>query len=97
MSPQPAPSVRMDATQARRLVIGAAVLTALLASAEAVADGGLPPVRIVIGALVVAAILSALTEASPSLAGGFALLILFSAIFTSAPRTWGRLTEAISK
>lgn len=82
---------------ARHWVIGSVITTGLLASVEAIGNGDVPPVRIIIGGIVVAALLSALSEVSPRLAAGFAILIMLSAIFTSAPRTWATIQEGIAK
>lgn len=76
----------MTDTKARRLVIGAMAAAAGLSAGNAIAgDGTGDLLRILIGSVVAAALLSMLTEASPDLAAAIAMLVLVAAAMNALP------------
>lgn len=73
----------MAGSQAKRWVIGALTISAVLASFSDLSSGRpLPRVRILIGAMLAAAMLSALADAEPQLATAFAAIILTGAVLS---------------
>jgi hypothetical protein len=73
----------MTAGSAKRWVIGALALSAVLAAFADLKGGRkLPRVRILFGAMIAAAMLSVLAEAEPQLATAFAAIILTGAVLS---------------
>lgn len=85
----------MTDAKAKRLVLGALVAVGLLATARDLTGGKVPKVRIVIGAAVVAAMLTATAEVAPELAVSFALLLLVTASLTAGADTITALGDAV--
>lgn len=70
----------MTESKAKTLAVVAVGAAGVLASLEHLAQGDRPPLSILVGAGVAGVLLLALAEASPGLAGGFALLLLVGAL-----------------
>lgn len=69
--------------QAKSLVVGAVAGAGLLASAESLASGNLPSVRVAVGGVIAGAVLYALADVAPPLAGGLALILITGAALTN--------------
>ena len=85
----------MSDTKAKRLVLGAMVAVGLLAAARDLSGGTVPKVRIIIGAAVVAAMLTATAEVAPELAVSFAFLVLTTATLTAGADTITAIGRAV--
>lgn len=85
----------MTDAKAKRVVLGALVAVGLLATARDLTGGRVPKVRIIIGAAVVAAMLTATAEVAPELAASFALLVLVTASLTAGADTITALGDAV--
>lgn len=85
----------MSDTKAKRLVLGAMVAVGLLAAARDLSGGTVPKVRIIIGAAVVAAMLTATAEVAPDLAVSFAMLVLVTATLTAGADTITAIGRAV--
>lgn len=70
----------MNASTAKGLVVGAAAGAGLLASAHDLVAGNPPQIRTAVGAAIAAALLYALADVAPPLAGGLALVLLTGAV-----------------
>lgn len=81
-------------TQAKTLVITATAGSAILASLEQIATKQFPSVRIGVGAVIVGAVMYALTDISPALAGALALLLLAGAVLTNGTKVAGIISAA---
>lgn len=80
----------MTPSRAKALTVAAVGTAALLASLEHVSRGQQPPLTVYIGAAVSGVALLALSDVAPSLAAGFAGLLLVGALLrngTNAART----------
>lgn len=87
----------MDFTtaQAKGLVIGATAGAGILASAAQLAEGSPPDVRVAVGATIAAALMYALADYAPELAGGLALLMLVGAVLSNGATVAGIITKAV--
>lgn len=85
----------MTDAKAKRLVLGAMVAVGILAAARDLTGGVVPKVRIIIGAAVVAAALTATAEVAPELAASFAMLVLVTATLTAGADTINAAGDAI--
>lgn len=79
--------------EAKRLVIGAMGVAGVVAAAGDLAGGHAPQLRIFIGAVVAAAVLSMIAEFSPEGAQMFAVLILVSALIAGGPNTYAKVQK----
>lgn len=71
----------MNPADAKKLVVVASAGTAVLSAIKAARAGSVPARRMVLGALVVAIVLSAGAEYQPDVAAGLATLMLITAVF----------------
>lgn len=87
----------MDFTagQAKGLVIGATAGAGLLASAADLFEGRPPSIRVAMGATIAAAMLYALADWAPSLAGSLSLLLLTGALLTNGATVAGIITKTV--
>lgn len=67
---------------ARQVVMGAMVATVVVAEARALQAKRHVPVRLVVGALIAASLLSAASEGAPEVASGMAMLFLVASLFS---------------
>lgn len=87
----------MSPTQARRVVIGALVVGAVLALARKVTDGEMPSPRIIVGAFVAAVILLAIADTAPTVAAGIATTSLIGGTIAAGPDAIEAFTTYLSK
>lgn len=87
----------MNPDTARGLVIGCTAGTSILASANDLAQGKAPDVRIAVGAVFVAALLYSLADFAPKLVGWFSLLILTGALLTNGAQLAEIIKQATTK
>lgn len=97
----PSAVASMDPGKAKRLALlstgaaaGLAVVSGLVQSRERKFGKGpdqFDPARIVAGALILAVILTLMAEVAPPVAGGFALLVLVTALFVVGEPAWQAL------
>jgi hypothetical protein len=78
----------MDTAQAKRLVVVSCASAAAVASLADLATGTFPSARIPVGAFAAGAALTLLAEVAPQLAGGFAAVILVTAVFVVGGKAW---------
>lgn len=78
----------MNGPQAKRVVVGSMLAAGGLAASSQLVHGDAPRLRIFIGAMAGAVMLSMLAEVAPDLAGMFALLALTTAVFTAGAGTF---------
>lgn len=69
--------------QAKGLVIGAVAGAGILASAAQLVEGKPPSIRTALGGAIAAAMLYALADWAPNVAGGLALVLLVGAVLTN--------------
>lgn len=79
---------------AKTAVVGAVAGAALLSSAQSLATGTMPPVRIGVGAVIAGAMLYALADSAPAVAGGFALLLITGAVMVNGVQVAKIVTHA---
>ncbi len=84
-------------TQARalRLIIGSMALTAVVATIREVVDGRLATPKVVVGSIVAAIVLSAMTEFAPRPAAAIAVIVLIGVVLGTAPDTFRKLSGGI--
>lgn len=81
-------------TQAKTTVVVATAGAAILASLEQLATGQFPSVKIGVGAVVAGAVMYALTDIAPALAGSLAALLLAGALLTNGTQVAAILSSA---
>lgn len=86
----------MSKSTAKGLVIGATAGAAILASAHDLVTGNPPQVRTAVAAVIAAALLYALAEVAPPLAGGLALIVLTGAVLRHGVEVADIVTQAIN-
>lgn len=84
----------MKASTAKGLVIGSTATAGMLASASDLVNGRPPQVRTAVGAVIAAALLYALADVAPPLAGGLALVLLLGAVLTNGAEVAEIITKA---
>lgn len=84
----------MSPAQAKRTVIFSTGTAVGLAALSDLRETGAPRIRIAVGGLLVAVVLTSLSEAAPTLAGSFALLVLMTTLFTLGADTIRSLGSA---
>jgi hypothetical protein len=87
----------MNERQAKTLVIVGTSGAAMLASAEAIATGRPPSVRIGVGAVVAGSVLYALAGFIPPVAGGLALVMLTGSVLTNGATVAAILQRATGR
>jgi len=86
----------MSRSQAKKLALMAPLAAATLAFvASLTTTGGLPDLRVLLGAGVAAVMLSVFADLNPSLGGGFALLLLISATLVTGADAWQGVTKVL--
>ena len=71
-------------TQAKRIVVGALVVTVVTTTVKSFREhGSPPPLRVLVGGFFAGAVLAMLAEVSPPLASSLAVLVLITALLTS--------------
>lgn len=83
--------------QAKSLVVGSIAGAAILASAQQLATGSMPDVRVAVGGVIAGAVLYALADVAPPLAGSLALLVLTGALLTNGADVARVITTATTK
>lgn len=86
----------MNSQQAKSAVVGATVLTGVLASIRSLSQGHAPPLRTVLGTFVAGVMLAALSGPLPALAGGLAVLMGLTALLTIGADAFGALTKGLT-
>ena len=79
---------------AKTMVVVATAGAAILSSMEQVSTGKMPSVKIGVGAVIVGAVLYALTDISPALAGALAALLLVGAALTNGTAVAATISSA---
>lgn len=87
----------MTPDRARRLVLGAVVGAGIAAFIRDASRQQLPRARAALALLIVAAVLLALTDLSPQLAVGFAVLVLTSAALGAGPGAFTAVANALNR
>lgn len=78
--------------QAKRMVLVSLAIAGGLASVHALGTEDLPPLRIFLGGVVAAVLLSLLADfGAPGIAAGFAAVILLTAMFVLGGDAWARI------
>lgn len=86
--------MNFTARQAKTMVIVATAGSAILASLEQLATGSFPSVKIGVGAVIAGAVMYALTDIAPALAGALAALLLVGAALTNGTQVAAILSSA---
>lgn len=82
----------MNAGTAKRMVVVGTLGTGVLTAAAQLHAGKIPSAKVGIGVLASGVILAAVAEAAPTLAGGFAALMLVTAAFVLGGGAWSGIT-----
>lgn len=87
----------MNATpaQAKRLIIISMLVAGGLASISEFAERDLPRLRIALGVVIGGILLAVIAELSPSLAAGFAALILVTSTLVLGRSAWDRISNVV--
>lgn len=86
----------MNSASARRLILGSVAATATLAGVRWLVTKGTPPLRLFIGALLVAAVLAMAAELAPEPAAALAVLIFLGALVALTPETFGAVNKSLT-
>lgn len=85
----------MNAVAAKRLTVTAVVVSGVLSSVQAVAEGERPSVKIAVGMAVAGALLLVASEFAPPLAGALAALLLVSSLVNVGAVAFDRIKEGL--
>lgn len=83
--------------QAKSIVVGAVAGAAILASAEQLATGVMPDVRVAVGGVIAGAVLYAVADVAPAVAGTLALVLVTGAALTNGAAVARVVTQATTK
>ena len=86
----------MTPTEAKRLVVVGTVTAGTLSTVAAFRRGTGPSTRLAVGVFAAGTMLAVTAELAPSLAGGFAVLMLTTAVFVVGGDAWAGISDATS-
>lgn len=87
---------KTSAANAKKLIFTAVIIAMLIASAEDIANGKAPDVKIFIGGAFVLVVLLAAADASPNTAKAFGLMVLVTAVFVRGGNAYAAITKALN-
>jgi hypothetical protein len=87
----------LSVPQSKRYIVVATVGTGVLSTIAVYRRGDTPSPRLAAGVLASGVMLAVLAEVAPSLAGGFALLMLTTAVFVVGGDAWQGISNATSR
>ena len=85
----------MTGDHAQRLVVASLFASGVIDATAEIAQGHAPSLRVGLGLTVAGVLLTAMAPGAPSLAAGFALLVLLSSLFTSGLTALADIRKAL--